>query len=35
MKEIIEEYGGMIALVLAGLGATSGLLAIINMICNL
>lgn len=34
MKEYIEEYGGIIVVVLAGLSVLSGFWEIITMICN-
>lgn len=33
MKEILEEYGGVVALSIVGLSVISGLLAIINLLC--
>lgn len=34
MKEILEEYGGVVALSIVGLSVVSGLLAIINLLCK-
>jgi len=34
MKEILEEYGGVVALSIVGLSVISGLLAIINLLCK-
>lgn len=34
MKEILEEYGGVVALSIVGLSVISGLLAIISLLCK-